>query len=72
MRRDSSRRVAATRPEFDAAKGKDWAKHGPVAQRMEPNERGWLEAKDTFFDDERVWKTKEEIEEAEGPSGARS
>ena len=36
------------------------------------NERGWLEAKNTFFDDERVLKTMEEIEKSGGPSGARS
>ena len=29
---------------------------------MGPNEKGWLEAKNTFFDDERVRKTMEEIE----------
>ena len=39
---------------------------------MGPNEKGWLEAKMTFFDDERVQKTMEEIEKSVGPSGARS
>ena len=39
---------------------------------MGPNEQGWLEAKNTFFDDERVCKTMEEVERAVGPSGERS
>ena len=37
---------------------------------MGPNERGWLEAKNTFFDDERIQKTMEEIEKTRGPSCA--
>ena len=37
---------------------------------MGPNEGGWLEAKNTFFDDERIRKTMEEIEKTRGPSGA--
>ena len=39
---------------------------------MGPNEQGCLQAKNTFFDDERVWKTMEEVERAIGPSGERS
>ena len=39
---------------------------------MGPNERRWLEAKNTLFDDERIRKTMEEIEKTGGPSGARS
>ena len=53
-------------------KGNDRVEHGPVEQRMGPNERGWLEAKDTFFDEERVQKAMEEIERSAGPPGARS
>ena len=54
------------------AKGKERAEHGPAEGRMGPNERAWYEAKNTFFDDERVWKTMEEIEKQEGPMGAHS
>ena len=39
---------------------------------MGPNEQGWLEAKNTFFNDKRVWKTMEEVERAVGSSGERS
>ena len=39
---------------------------------MGPNERGWLEARNAFFDDERVQRTMEEIERSAGPPGARS
>ena len=70
--RDCSRRVTAVGPQSDAVKGMDRAEHGPAEQRMGPNETGWLEAKDTFFDDKRVWKTMTEIEKAGGPTGARS
>ena len=52
--------------------GKDRAEHAPAERHMGPNEKGWLEAKNTFFDDERVWKTMEEIEKSVGPSCARS
>ena len=31
-------------------------------KRMGPNERGWVEAKNNFFEDERVWKTMKKIE----------
>ena len=37
-----------------------------------PNEKGWLEAKRTFFNNERVRKTMEEIEKSVGLFGARS
>ena len=70
--RDCARRVTATDAPVGVGKGKDRAEHGPAEWWMGPNERGWLEAKDTFFDDERVKKTMEEIEKLVGPSGARS
>ena len=70
--RDCARRVAAADAPLRVGKGKDRAEHGPAERRMGPNEKGWLEAKDTFFDDERVQKTMEEIEKSVGPSGARS
>ena len=70
--RDYSQRVAAAGPQSDAVKRQDQVEYGPAERRMGPNERGCLEAKDTFFDDKRVWKTMEEIEKAGGPLGARS
>ena len=70
--RDCGRRVAATDAPLGVGKGKDRAEHGPAERRMGPNEKGWLEAKNTVFDDERVQKTMEEIEKSVGPSGARS
>ena len=70
--RDCARRVTTTDAPVGVGKGKDRAEHGPAERRMGPNERGWLEAKDTFFDDERVRKSMEEIEKSVGPSGARS
>ena len=70
--RDCSRRVAATGAPRGVGKGKDRAEHGPAERRMGPNEKRWLEARNTFFDDERVQKTIEEIEKSVGPSGARS
>ena len=70
--RDCARRVAATDAPLGVGKGKDRAEHGPAERRMGPNEKGWLEAKDTFFDDERVQRTMAEIEMSVGPSGARS
>ena len=70
--RDCARRVAAIDAPSGVGKGKDRAEHGPVERRMGPNEKGWLEARDTFFDHERVQKTMEEIEKSVGPSGARS
>ena len=70
--RDCARRVAANDSPDGVGKGKDRAEHGPAEQHMGPNEKGWLEAKNTFFDDERVRKTMEEIEKSVGPSGARS
>ena len=72
MSRDCVRRVAATYALIGVGKGKVRAEHGPAERRMGPNEKGWLEARDTFFDDERVQKTIEEIEKSVGPSGARS
>lgn len=72
VRRECSHRVAAAGPRSDVVKGKDRAVHGPEKRRMGPNERGWLKAKETLFDDERVWKMMKEIEKAVGPSGARS
>ena len=70
--RDCARRVAAIDAPLRVGKGKDRAEHGPEERRMGPNVKGWLEAKNTFFDDERVQKTMEEIEKSVGPSGARS
>ena len=55
-----------------AVKGKERGEHGPEEKRIGPNERGWLEAKNTFFDDEGIRKKMEEIEKTGGPSGARS
>lgn len=54
------------------AKGKERAEHGPEEKRMVPNKKAWYEAKNTLFDDERVWKTMEEIEKQEGSMVARS
>ena len=70
--RDCARRVAPADAPIRVGKGKDRAEHGPAKQRMGPNERGWLGAKNTFVDDERVQKTMEEIEKSVGPSGAQS
>ena len=70
--RDCARRVMANDSPDGVGKGKDRAEHGPSEWRMGPNEKGWLDAKNIFFDDERVWKTMEEIEKSVGPSGARS
>ena len=70
--RDCARRVAPADAPTGVGKGKDRVEHGPAEQRMGPNERGWLEAKNTFFDDERVQKTMEEIEKSVCPLGARS
>ena len=70
--RDCARWVAAIDAPSGVGKGKDRAEHGPVERRMGPNEKGWLEARNTFFDDECVQKTMEEIEKSVGPSVARS
>ena len=70
--RDCARRVAAIDVPRGVGKGKDRAEHGPAERRMGPNEKGWLEARSTFFDYEGVQKTMEEIEKSVGPSGARS
>ena len=70
--RDCAGRVAATDVTLGVGKGKDRAEHGPAERRMGPNEKGWLEARNTFFDDEKVQKTMEEIEKSVGPSGACS
>ena len=70
--RDCARRVVATDPPIRVGKGKDRAEHGPAERNMGPNEKGWLKARNTFFDDESVQKTMEEIEKSVGPSGARS
>ena len=70
--RDCARRAASAGARIGVGKGKDRAEHGLAEQRMGPNERGWLEAKNTFFNDERVQKTMEEIERSAGPPGARS
>ena len=72
MSRDCARRVTATDALLGVGQGIDRAEHGPAERRMGPNDKGWLEAKNTFFDDERVQKTMEEIEKSVGPSGARS
>ena len=70
--RDCARRVAPAGVRIGVGKGKDRAEHGPAERRMGPNERGWLVAKNTFFNDEKVQKTMEEIERSVGPTGARS
>ena len=70
--RDCERRVAAVGSSVGMGKGKNRVEHGPEERRLGPNENGWLEAKNTFFDDEKVQKTIEEIERSVGPSGARS
>ena len=67
-----SKRVVASVGREGAVKGKERGEHGPEEKRMRPNKRWWLEAKNTFFDDERILKTMEEIEKSGGPSGARS
>ena len=72
MSRDCARRVTATKALIGVDKGKDRAEHGPAERRMGPNKKGWLEAKNIFFDDERVRKTMEEIGKLVGPLGARS
>ena len=72
MSRDCERRVAAVGSSVGMGKGKNRVEHGPEERRLGPNENGWLEAKNTFFDDEKVQKTIEEIERSVGPSGARS
>ena len=64
---DCARRVAATNAPLGVGKGKDRVEHGSAEQRIGPNERGWLEARNTFFDDERVQKTMDEIEKSVGP-----
>ena len=61
------RRAVASVGREGAAKGKERGEHGPVEKRMEPNDTGWLEAKNTFFDDERIRKTMEEIEKTGAP-----
>ena len=70
--RDCERRVATTDAPIGVGKGKNRAEHGPAEQHMGPNEKGWLEAESTFFDNRRVQKTMEEIEKSVGPSSARS
>ena len=70
--RDCARRVAGADATLGVGKGKDRAEHGPAEQRMGPNVKGWLEAKNAFFDDGRVQKMREETEKSAGPSGARS
>ena len=70
--RDCTRRAAPADARNGVGKGKDRAEYGLAEQRMGPNETGWLEAKNTFFDKERVQKTMEEIERSAGPTGARS
>ena len=66
------KRVVPSVGQEGAVKGKERGEHGPEEKRMGPNERGSLEAKNTFFDDERIRKTMEKIEKTGGPSGARS
>ena len=70
--RDCTRRVAAIDTLSGVGKGKDRAEHGPVERRMGPNEKRWLEAKNTLSDDVVARKTMEEIVKSVGPSGARS
>ena len=70
--RDCARRVAATDAPPGVGKGKDRAQHGPAERRMGPNEKGWLEARNACFDDQRVQETMEEIEKSVGPSSACS
>ena len=66
------KRAVARGEQEGAVKGNERGEHGPEEKRMGPNERGWLEAKNTFFDDKRILKTMEEIGKTGGPSGARS
>ena len=68
--RDCARRVAAIDTPSGVGKGKDRAEHGPVERCMGPNEKRWLEAKNTLSDDVVARKTLEEIEQSVGPSGA--
>ena len=70
--RDCAKRVAAIGAPSGVGKGKDRAEHGPVERRMGPNEKRWLEAKNTLSSDEVTRETMEEIEKSVGPSGARS
>ena len=66
------KRAVASVEQEGAVKGKERAEHGPKKKRMGPNARGWLEAKNTFFDDQRIRKMMEEIEKTGGPLGAIS
>ena len=68
--RDCTRRVMANDSPDGVGKGNARAEHGPAERRMGPNDKGWLEAKNIFFNDERVRRTMEEIEKSVGPSGA--
>ena len=70
--RDCPRRAGLDVQATRGIKDKGRADQGPEERRIEPSESGWLEAKNTFFDDERVWKTMEEVERTVGPSGVRS
>ena len=69
---DCARKGAPTDTPIGVGKGKDQAEHGLAERRMGPHDERWLEAKSTFFDDERVRKRMEEIEKSVGPSGAQS
>ena len=66
------KRAVASVGREGAVKGKERGEYGPEERRMGPNKRGWLEAKNTFFDNKRIRKTMEEIEKTGGLSGARS
>ena len=66
------RRVEPSVGQEGAVTGKERGEHGPEEKRMGPNERGWLEAQNRCFDDERIRKTMEKIDKTGGPSGARS
>ena len=66
------RRAVASVGREGAVKGRERGQHGLEERRMGPNERRWQEAKNTFFDDDRIPKTMEEIETSGGPSGART
>ena len=66
------KRAVASVGQEGAVQGKERGEHGLEEKRIGPNERGWLETKNAFFEDERIWKTMEEIEKSGGPSGARS
>ena len=60
--RDCPRRVRLNLQAVRGDKDKGRMGQGLDEKRMGPNERGWVEAKNNFFEDERVWKTMKKIE----------